>query len=158
MLRPRIQAPTLAKPRCANASSMPVVPPSCPNIVLKVRVGKNHPNRPGPPTPSGFSRLWSGPAPNPSMETPNACTRTLLMDEPLLSRFHELLEPAPEHAHRIERHGLRIHRGQARVLHHQGVDAVALRARLEHDPGEHDRLVRLELHRLWERRHLPWLH
>src|SRR5262249_51695125 len=131
MLRPRIQAPTLAKPRRAKSSSMPVVPPPCPCIALNIRVGKHQPNSPGPPTPSGFSRLCSGPAPNPSRETPKACTRPLLMDAPLLSRptpsrFHELLEPAPEHAHRIERHGLGIHPGQARILHHQGVDAVAL--------------------------------
>ena len=42
MLRPRIHAPTLAKPRAAKSSSTPVAPPSLPSICWKVRVGKTH--------------------------------------------------------------------------------------------------------------------
>ncbi len=42
MLRPRIHAPTLAKPRAAKSSSTPVVPPSLPEH-LPERAGREDP-------------------------------------------------------------------------------------------------------------------
>ena len=54
------------------------------------------------------------------------------------------LESAVDHALVVEGHRLRVHLGQPRVLHYLGVDLVAMRARLEHDPREHRRLARLE--------------
>jgi hypothetical protein len=54
------------------------------------------------------------------------------------------LEAAVDHPLGVERHRLRVHLvGQPRVLHHLGVDAVAMRSRPEHDPGEHHRLASL---------------
>ena len=48
---------------------------------------------------------------------------------------------------------LRIHHGgKARILHHLGVDAIAVRARLVHDPRKHHRLAGLELDALRKRR------
>ena len=79
MLRPRIQAPTLAKPRAARSSSAPVAPPPPPCMLWKVRVENAHSIRSVPRTPSGLSRLWSGPALKPSIETPMLLTRTLDM-------------------------------------------------------------------------------
>src|SRR5579863_5205797 len=80
MLRPNIQAPTFWKDLSANWLSAPVVPPPLPKIVsLNTLVGKNQPISSGPRTPRGFSRLWSGPAANPSIETPIAATLTLLI-------------------------------------------------------------------------------
>src|SRR5712671_1530317 len=68
------------------------------------------------------------------------------------SRLHETLEPAIDHALGVERQRLGVHHaGQPLVGHHPGVDAVALRARLVGDPGEHHRLARLELDAARER-------
>src|SRR6202042_962342 len=48
-------APTFLKPRAAESSSIPVVPPSAANKVRwNVRVGTNHWCKSVPPTPSGF--------------------------------------------------------------------------------------------------------
>src|SRR5688572_8565240 len=73
MLRPMIQAPTLAKPRAVKSSSMPVAP-SCPDILRNVRVPNIHSCSASPPMPSGSARLWSGPAPYPSSETEKQAT------------------------------------------------------------------------------------
>src|SRR5437899_10238521 len=75
MFRPRIQAPMPAKPCAAISSSMPVSPPALPCMCCHVRVGKNHSISATPPTPSGLSRSWLGPAPYPSIETPKLETR-----------------------------------------------------------------------------------
>ena len=63
MLRPMIVAPKPALPRAANSSSRPSTPPPAPNMVWKVRVATNQSCRRSPPTPSGLSSPWSGPAP-----------------------------------------------------------------------------------------------
>ena len=64
MFRPRIHAPRFSKPRAAKASSTPVVPSSFPNrLRWKVRVGQSQPCSSVPPSPSGWSRLCSAPAP-----------------------------------------------------------------------------------------------
>src|SRR5712691_186829 len=69
-----------------------------------------------------------------------------------LSCIDHDLEPAPEHALAVERHGLRVHHlRQALVLHDLGVDAVAMRARLVHNVGEHHRLAGFQLDALRER-------
>src|SRR6266436_9621407 len=63
-----------------------------------------------------------------------------------VSRLHEILKPAIDHALGIERQRFGVHHaGQPLVGHHPGVDAVALRARLVGDPGKYHRLARLEL-------------
>src|SRR6266576_3741996 len=68
------------------------------------------------------------------------------------SRLHETLEPAIDHALGVERQRLGVHHaGQPLVGHHPGVDAVALRARLVGDPGNHHGLARLELDAARER-------
>src|SRR5437870_5916703 len=62
------------------------------------------------------------------------------------------LESTVDQALAVERHGLRIHHvGQPRVLHDFGVDAIAMRARLVHDPREHHGFAALELHAPRER-------
>ena len=43
------------------------------------------------------------------------------------------------------------HVGEARVLHHLGVDAIVVCPRLEYDPREHHRLARLRLGQTSER-------
>src|SRR5207245_9038904 len=69
------------------------------------------------------------------------------------------LESAPEHALAVERHRLRVHHlCQALVLHDLRHDAVAMRARLVNDVGEHHRLAGFELDALRERRALARLH
>src|SRR5437899_5949934 len=69
------------------------------------------------------------------------------------------LESAPEHALAVEWHRLRVHHlRQALVLHDLGHDAVAMRARLVHDVGEHHRLAGFQLDALRERRALARLH
>ena len=59
MLRPRMKAP---KPSAAALAKRSSVPPSCPIIERKARVGKNQLINSWPRLPSGCSRLWSGPA------------------------------------------------------------------------------------------------
>src|SRR5215218_2989941 len=98
MLRPRIQAPTFAKPAAANSSSAPVEPPGLPTIAWNVRVGNIHSCSASPPTPSGFSRLWSGPAPKPSAETLKQATLRLDIDRsPFYGSDHSglFLRPHP---------------------------------------------------------------
>ena len=64
MFRPRIQAPMLRNPRAANSSSMPVLPPTVANTFdWKVAVANAQVCSASPPTPSGWTRFWSGPAP-----------------------------------------------------------------------------------------------
>src|SRR3989304_10476693 len=73
------------------------------------------------------------------------------------SGLHQDLEAAVGHALDVEGHVLRIaHCRQSGVFHHPGVDPVAVRARLEANPGEHDRLAGLELDPARKRR--PHLH
>src|SRR4029077_7717408 len=73
---PRIQAPIPAKPCAAISSSMPISPPALPCMCCHVRVGNNHSISATPPTPSGLSRSWLGPAPYPSIETAKLETRS----------------------------------------------------------------------------------
>src|SRR6266478_10085121 len=69
-----------------------------------------------------------------------------------VSRLHETLKPAIDHALGVERQRFGVHHaGQPLVGHHLGVDAVALRAGFVGDPGEHHRLARLELDAARER-------
>src|SRR2546426_1542098 len=69
------------------------------------------------------------------------------------SGLYDRLEPAVEHALAVERHVFWIaHSADARVFHHLGVDAVAMRARLVNDVSEHHRLAGLGLDSLRERR------
>src|SRR6202790_720075 len=79
ILRARMKAP---KPSIAALAKRSSVPPSFPTIDLKARVGKNQFINSGPRLPRGCSRLWSGPAPKPSMDTPKPATRTLLIGPP----------------------------------------------------------------------------
>src|SRR4030095_4057485 len=68
------------------------------------------------------------------------------------SALDQNLESAPEHALAVERHGLGVHHvRQAWVLHDFRIDAIAFRARLVHDVGEHHRLSGLEFDALRER-------
>src|SRR5437868_2948917 len=76
-----------SKPRRANASPASVVPPSSPNICRKVRVSNAQPCSACPPTPIGWSRLWSGPAPKPSIEIEKLATRSLGIALPARGRF-----------------------------------------------------------------------
>src|SRR5688572_1091634 len=81
MLRPKIQAPRFSNERAAKSLSMPVVPPSrLRTFRWKVRVGRNHWCSCSPPRPSGWSCLWSGPAPKPSADMLKAFTRSLDTD------------------------------------------------------------------------------
>src|SRR5262245_7291720 len=65
---------------------------------------------------------------------------------PGVSHVYKDLEPAVDHPLDLEGHVLGVHHGrQARVLHDPGVDAVAVRPRLEDDPREDHRLARLDL-------------
>src|SRR2546423_5940281 len=62
------------------------------------------------------------------------------------------LEAAPKHALAVEGQLFRIHHaGEALVLHHLGIDAVALGARLVDDVGKEHRLAGFLLHRARER-------
>src|SRR6266545_3575969 len=71
----------------------------------------------------------------------------------------ENLESTVDQALAIERHRLRIHHvGQPRVFHDLGVHAIAMRARLVHDPREHHGFAALELHAPRKRRELSDLH
>src|SRR5688572_27945004 len=61
-------------------------------------------------------------------------------------------ESAVHHALHIKRHRFRIHlRGELRILHHLGIDAIAMRPRLVDDPGEHHRLAWLQSSQARER-------
>src|SRR5271154_1674189 len=79
ILRPRMKAP---KPSAAALAKRSSIPPSFPTIDRKARVGKNQFINSWPRLPSGYSRLWAGPAPKPSMDTPKPATRTLPMGPP----------------------------------------------------------------------------
>src|SRR5262245_30738006 len=68
------------------------------------------------------------------------------------------LEASIDHALRIEGHVLHVHAGDALVLHHLGVDPIAVRPRFIHDPREDHRLARLELDAARERRELTHLY
>src|SRR4030095_8107925 len=82
-----------------------------------------------------------------------ACKRTTAN-----SALDQDLESAPEHALAVERHCLGVHHlRQPRILHDFRIDAIAFRARLVDDVGEHDRLSGLELDALRERRVLARL-
>src|SRR5438132_6417495 len=79
MLRPMTVAPMPAVPRSKKSSSTPVSPPDSPNMARPPRVWNTHSCSSGPPTPSGFSSPWSGPAPKPSREMAKLWTRSLGM-------------------------------------------------------------------------------
>src|SRR5690606_15019589 len=89
---------------------------------------------------------------------PRSCDAWSAPDSTAASVLDDRPEAAPEHALPVERQGGRVHAGDALVLHHRGIDAVAILARGIADPGEHHHLVRLELHRLRERGQLAGLH
>src|SRR5688572_747865 len=60
-------------------------------------------------------------------------------------------ESAVHHALYVKRHRFRIHlRGELRVLHHLGIDAIAMRPRLVDNPGEHHCLAWLQSGRTGE--------
>src|SRR5215475_10806520 len=67
------------------------------------------------------------------------------------SRLDEWLEAAPEHALGVERHRLRVHVAQARILHGFGIDLVAVRARAVSSDADEHGLVRLEIDALRKR-------
>ncbi len=75
-----------------------------------------------------------------NLYSPYAPVRQLIEHERMATRtarlgFDQDPESAVNHSLAVERHRLWVHHPrQARVLHHLGVDAVAMRARLEHDP------------------------
>src|SRR6266511_3531423 len=79
MFRPMIYAPMPSPNRLAKSLSGPVVPPVCPCISRNARVPTYQPCSSSPPTPSGCSSPWRGPAPYPSSEIAKLCTRTLDM-------------------------------------------------------------------------------
>src|SRR5882672_2379196 len=78
---------------------------------------------------------------NAATSTPTALAMTLIIHSSgelfIALRLDEDLEAAVEHAFVVEGHGLGIH--------HLRVDAITMRARLEHDPRERHRLAGLEL-------------
>src|SRR5690349_1737285 len=80
MFRPRMCAPMFSNPFAAKSLSTPSSPPFPPCISRHTRVGKNHSISSGPVVPRGCLRLWSGPAPNPSMDIPNDSTRSRLVE------------------------------------------------------------------------------
>src|SRR6267378_6759919 len=87
---------------------------------------------------------------NAATSTPTALAMTLIIHSSgelfIALRLDEDLEAAVEHAFVVEGHGLGIHHlRDTRVLHHLHVDAITMRARLEHDPRERHRLAGLEL-------------
>src|SRR5579863_4446753 len=99
MFRTNIHAPTFSKLRAANSSSTPVLPPSPPCIARNVFVSNAHPCTCIPPAPIGFSKLCSTPAPNPSVEIPNAFTRNRVTFPPWK---HHHYHP-PDNAHLANR-------------------------------------------------------
>src|SRR6266516_1509353 len=83
--RHMIYAPMPSPKRLAKSLSGPVVPPVCPCISRNPRVPRYQPCRSSPPTPSGFSRSWRGPAPYPSSEIAKLWTRSLDMESSALN-------------------------------------------------------------------------
>src|SRR3989441_5058730 len=80
MFRPMIYAPMPSPKRLAKSLSGPVVPPVFPFISRNARVPTYQPCSSSPPTPSGCSRPWRGPAPYPSSEIAKLWTRSLDME------------------------------------------------------------------------------
>src|ERR1700722_14494945 len=74
-----MNAPNPSIERGAEAWSTPSEPPAFPIIVRNIRVPNIHSCSSRPRMPSGFSRLCSGPAPNPSSEIEKPATRTFVM-------------------------------------------------------------------------------
>src|SRR5258708_1222762 len=75
------------------------------------------------------------------------------------SETHHHLEAAVDHALGVERQRLEVHHaGQARVLHHLFIHAVAVLARLVYDPRKPDHLAGLELDAPRERGSLAPFH
>src|SRR5450631_3520889 len=71
----------------------------------------------------------------------------------------EQLESAEDQSLAVEGRRLRVHHvDEPRVVHHFGVDAVALRARLVDNPGKNNGFPGLELHASWERSVFAYLH
>ena len=62
MCRPITVAPMFSSDSATTSSSGPVAPPSMPWTSRKLLTAKTHSWRPPPPSPSGFSTLWLGPA------------------------------------------------------------------------------------------------
>jgi hypothetical protein len=78
MLRPITVAPTLA---CASSTTGVLAltsPPSSPCCLRHASSLKTHWCSSMPPTPSGFSSLWSGPATNPSSDTASRNLKVLI--------------------------------------------------------------------------------
>src|SRR5262245_34850186 len=91
--------------------------------------------------------------PRPAGIKPQLCKRRDRGTRFCLS-FHQTLEAAIDHPLAVERRLPLGHFRQPRVLHHLGVDLVALCTRLVGDPGEHDNLTRLQLDAARERSEL----
>src|SRR6266498_5990984 len=71
-----IVAPMPVSPCATKSSSTPSAPPSMPCVARPLRVANAHSCSRVPPTPSGLSTLWSGPAAYPSSEMEKLCTRS----------------------------------------------------------------------------------
>ena len=67
-----------------------------------------------------------------------------------LSEVDQGVEAAENHPLAIEGYRLHVLAGDARVLHDQFVDPIAIGARLLDDPGEDNRFIGLELDGLRE--------
>jgi hypothetical protein len=76
MLRPMIVAPMPDSPAAMNSSSTPVDPPVIPKFRRMVAVAKAQVCSFSPPTPSGCSSVWPGPAMYPSSDIATLCTRS----------------------------------------------------------------------------------
>lgn len=81
---------------------------------------------------------------------------TTAEDRSLSGIDHDLASTV-EHALEVEGHRPRIHI-QAWILHNLGIDTIAMRSRLEHNPGEYHGLTRLG-RSAWilQRRCSPWM-
>jgi hypothetical protein len=64
---------------------------------------------------------------------------------------HQDFESAICHSFAVERHRFRVQCGQARVLHHPGVDFVTMRSRLEDDPRKNNGLISIAVDQQRER-------
>src|SRR5258708_12207471 len=94
-----------------------------------------------------------------AFDSTRAMNRSSVSADGIRSGYEQELEAAVDHPLGVERHGFRVHHvGQARILHHLGVDAVPLRARLVHDIGEHHGLAGLLLDAARKRSALAPLH
>src|SRR5258708_21902254 len=94
-----------------------------------------------------------------AFDSTRAMNRSSVSADGIRSGFEQEFEAAVDHPLGVERHGFRVHHvGQARILHHLGVDAVPLRARLVHDIGEHHGLAGLLLDAARKRSALAPLH